>query len=340
MKAQVLYKHGEADVIESAELPEPKAKPGQVVVRVKAVALNRLDIWVRKGLPHLKLQYPHMLGSDISGEIAEIGEGVSGVSVGQKIVVSPGTSCGRCRECLSGRDNLCAHYHIIGESAQGGYCEYFALPKENILPFPEKLSFEEAATIPLTFLTAWQMLVLKAQIKPGETVFIHAAGSGVSVAAIQIAKLFGCFVIAASSSEQKREKAKLLGADEVVPTSQFFQEIRRITQKRGVDVVVEHPGADTWDLSIKSLVAGGRLVTCGASSGFEAKTDLRYVFFKQLQILGSTMGPKGSLFEILQHVNAGKLKPVLDQTFPLAEARTAHKALEGQFQFGKLVLVP
>jgi NADPH:quinone reductase-like Zn-dependent oxidoreductase len=340
MKAQVLYKHGEADVIESAELPEPKAKAGQVVVRVKAVALNRLDVWVRKGLPHLKLEYPHMLGSDISGEIAEIGADVTGVSVGQKVLVNPGTSCGKCRECLSGRDNLCAHYHIIGESAQGGYCEFFAIPKENILPFPEKLSFEEAACIPLTFLTAWQMLVLKAKIQPGETIFIHAAGSGVSVAAIQIAKLFGCFVITASSSESKREKAKLLGADEVVPTSQFFQELRRLTQKRGVDIIVEHPGADTWDLSIKSLVAGGRLVTCGASSGFEARTDLRYVFFKKLQILGSTMGPKGSLFDILQHVNSGKLKPVLDQTFPLSEARAAHRALEAQFQFGKLVLIP
>jgi NADPH:quinone reductase-like Zn-dependent oxidoreductase len=340
MKAQVLYTHGEADVLQSAELPTPTAAAGQVLLRVRAVALNRLDIWVRKGLPNLKLTYPHMLGSDIAGEVVEVGPGVSGVEVGQKALVNPGTSCGRCRECLSGRDNLCAKYHILGESTQGGYCEYFAVPKENLLPFPQKLSFEEAASIPLTFLTAWQMLVLKAQIKPGETVFIHAAGSGVSVAAIQIAKLFGCFVITASSSEQKREKAKQLGADEVVASSQFFPEIRRITQKRGVDVVVEHTGADTWDLSLKALAAGGRLVTCGASSGFEAKTDLRYVFFKQLQILGSTMGPKGSLFDILTHVNSGALKPVIDRTFPLSEARAAHQALEAQSQFGKIVLVP
>jgi NADPH:quinone reductase-like Zn-dependent oxidoreductase len=340
MRAQVLYTHGDAEVLQSADLHEPTAAAGQVLLRVRAVALNRLDIWVRKGLPSLKLSYPHCLGSDIAGEVVAVGEGVTGVEVGQKCLVNPGVSCGRCRECLLGRDNLCAKYHIIGESAQGGYCEYFAVSKENLLPFPEKLSFEEAACIPLTFLTAWQMLVIKAQVKPGETVFIHAAGSGVSVAAIQIAKLFGCFVITASSHEAKREKAKQLGADEVVESAKFFPEIRRITEKRGVDVVIEHPGADTWDLSLKALVPGGRLVTCGASSGYEAKTDLRYVFFKQLQILGSTMGPKGSLFDILAHVKTGALKPVLDQAFPLSEARAAHRALEAQSQFGKIVLVP
>lgn len=340
MKAQVLYQHGEIDVLQAADLPEPVAGPGQVVVRVKAVALNRLDIWVRKGLPNLKLSYPHLLGSDIAGEVVEVGPGVSGIETNQKVLVNPGLSCGRCRQCLLGRDNLCPKYHIIGESAPGGYCEYFAVPKENLLPYPQKLSFEEAATIPLTFLTAWQMLVLKAKVQPGETVFIHGAGSGVSVAAVQIAKLFGCFVIVGSSSESKREKAKALGADEAVPTDQFFPELRRITQKRGVDVIVEHPGAATWDLSLKALVPGGRLVTCGATSGFEAKTDLRYVFFKQLQILGSTMGPKGTLFDIISHIESGALKPVLDQVFPLSEARAAHRALEAQSQFGKIVLRP
>jgi NADPH:quinone reductase-like Zn-dependent oxidoreductase len=340
MKAQVLYEHGGVDVLRAEELPDPTPGPREVLVRVRAVALNHLDLWVRGGLPGLKLAYPHRLGSDIAGEIVALGPGASGVEVGQKVLLNPGLSCGHCRECLSGRDNLCARYRIIGESAQGGYSEFFAAPVENVLPFPQKLSFAEAATLPLTFLTAWQMLVLKAQVKPGETVLVLGASSGVGVAAIQIAKLFRARVIAASSTEAKRARALALGADEAVPTDRFFAETRRLTDKRGVDIVVEHVGQETWESSLKILVPGGRLVTCGATSGFEAKTDLRYVFFRQAQILGSTMGPKGSLFDILSHVEAGRLKPVLDRAMPLADAREAHRALEAKEQFGKIVLVP
>lgn len=340
MRAQVIREHGGIEVIRAEELPDPTPGPMQVLVRVRAVALNHLDLWVRRGLPGLKLQYPHLLGSDIAGEIEALGPGVKGVQVGQKVLLNPGLSCGRCRACLLGQDNLCPEYHILGESAPGGYAELFLAPVQNLLPFPEPLSFAEAACIPLTFLTAWQMVVLKAQVKPGETVFIHAAGSGVSVAAIQIAKLFGARVIAASSSEEKRQRAKDLGADEVVPTESFFTEVRRLTDKRGVDVVIEHPGAATWDSSLKILVRGGRLVTCGATSGYEAATDLRFVFFRQLQILGSTMGPKGALFDVLSHVSAGKLRPILDRTLPLSEAREAHRILEAREAFGKVVLCP
>lgn len=339
MRAQVLYQHGGPEVIEGVELPDPTPGPGQVLVRVRAVALNHLDIWVRKGLPGLKLAYPHPLGSDIAGEVLGLGPGVAGVTVGQRVLVNPGLSCGRCRQCLMGHDNLCPHYRILGESAPGGYCEQIAVPVANLLPYPERLSWVEAASLPLTFLTAWQMLVLKARVVPGETVLVLGAGSGVSVAAIQIAKLLGARVIATSTSEEKRARAKALGADEVIPTEDFPASVRRLTDKRGVDVVVEHPGAATWDGSIKALVPGGRLVTCGATSGYEAKTDLRFVFFKQLQILGSTMGPKGTLFDILKHVERGSLSPVVDKSFPLAEARAAHVHLASQGQFGKVVLV-
>lgn len=340
MRAQVLYEHGDVDVIRAVELPDPTPGPKQVLLRVRAVALNHLDLWVRGGLPNLKLSYPHLLGSDIAGEVVALGPGAEGVSVGQRVLVNPGLSCGRCQRCLSGQDNLCPRYRIIGESAPGAYSELFAAPVENLLPFPEALSFEEAACLPLTFLTAWQMLVLKARLRPGETVLILGAGAGVSVAAIQIAKLHGARVIATSTSETKRERAKGLGADEVIPTEGFFQEVRRLTGKRGVDVVVDHVGAATWDSSIKILVPGGRLVTCGATSGFDARTDLRFVFFRQVELLGSTMGPKGSMFEILSHVASGRLRPVLDRALPLSEAKEAHRALESREPFGKVVLVP
>jgi NADPH:quinone reductase-like Zn-dependent oxidoreductase len=339
MKAQVLYRHGGPEVIESAELPDPTPGPGQVLLRVRAVALNHLDLWVRRGLPNLTHEYPHQLGSDIAAEVLGAGPGVAGVSVGQRVLVNPGLSCGACRACLLGEDNLCPRYRIIGENAQGGYCEQFVVPVQNLLPYPDGLSWEEAASIPLTFLTAWQMLVLKARVRPGETVLVLGAGSGVSVAAIQIAKLHGARVIATSTSEKKRERALALGADEAIPTEGFLAEVKKRTDKRGVDVVVEHPGAATWEHSIKALVAGGRLVTCGATSGFDAKTDLRFVFFKQLQLLGSTMGPKGTLFDILHHVKSGALRPVVDIAMPLSEARAAHQRLESKEQFGKVVLL-
>ncbi len=339
MKAITLRQHGGPEVLRLEELPDPVPGPGEVRVRVAACALNRLDVWVRNGLPHLKLAYPFILGSDVAGTVDGVGPGVRNAKDGDEVVLSPGTSCGTCRECLSGRDNLCRGYGILGETRDGGYADFVVVPAQNLLPAPKGLSPALRAAVPLTFLTAWQMLVEKARVQPGEVVLIHAAGSGVGSAAIQIARLHGAEVIATASGDHKLEKARALGAQHTVRSGDgVLDEVKRVTGKRGVDVVFEHTGAATWTQSILACARGGRIVTCGATSGFDARTDLRHVFFRQIQILGSTMGSKGSLFTILDHVAAGRLQPVLDRTFPLAEAAAAHRRLEDRAQFGKLVL--
>ncbi len=342
MRAVVLRAHGGPDVLELVELPEPRAGAGQVRVRVAAVAMNHLDLWVRKGLPHLTLEYPFRLGADVAGTVDEIGDGVVGIAVGDEVVVNPGHSCGRCRECLSGRDNLCRHYRLMGEDISGGYCEKIVVPAQNVVATPKSLAFADAAAIPTTFLTAWQMLTRKAPVKPGDDVLVVAAGSGVGVAAVQIAKLHGARVIATASSDEKLARARALGADETInhATQDLVAEVKRLTGKRGVDIVFEHVGAAVWPKLILATARGGRIVTCGATSGWDARTDLRHVFFRQLEILGSTMGAKGDLFPILEHVGAGRLTPVVDRTMPLSEARAAHRLLEERSIFGKIVLVP
>ena len=342
MRAVVLRSHGGPEVLQLEELPEPRAGAGQVRVRVAAVAVNHLDIWVRNGLPHLKLEYPFRLGADVAGTVDEIGEGVSGVAVGDEVVVNPGHSCGRCRECLSGRDNLCRWFRLMGEDISGGYCEQIVVPAQNVVPKPKALSFTDAAALPTTFLTAWQMLTRKAPVRPGDDVLVVAAGSGVGVAAVQIAKLHGARVIATASTDEKLARAKQLGADETInhASQDLVAEVKRLTGKRGVDIIFEHVGADVWPKLILSLTRGGRIVTCGATSGWDARTDLRHVFFRQLEILGSTMGPKGDLFPILDQVGAGRLKPIVDKILPLAEAQAAHRLLQDRAIFGKIVLTP
>lgn len=342
INAIVLERHGGPEVLELRAIPRPSPTPGHVVVRIRACALNRLDIWVRNGLPNLRLEYPHVLGSDIAGVVDSVGEGVDGALVGREVVVNPGISCGRCEACLSGRDNLCPSYHILGESTRGGYAEQIAVPVANLIDKPANLSMIEAAAFPLTFLTAWQMLVARAHVEPGETVLVHAAGSGVGSAGLQIAKLHGARVIALASSDDKLAKARELGADACVRSSDedWPQQVRALpgVGRRGVDVVFEHVGVATWEQSIKLCRNGGRVVTCGASSGWDARTDLRHVFFRQIQILGSTMGSKASLFRIAQLMGEGKLRPLVDRVFPLAEAAEAHRYLDRREQFGKVVL--
>jgi NADPH:quinone reductase-like Zn-dependent oxidoreductase len=344
-EAMVLRAHGGPEVLrrETIDLPDPG--PRQVRVRVRAVALNHLDLWTRRGLPHIKHEYPHRLGADIVGEIESLGPGArvafgSGLKAGDKIVVSPGISCGVCAACLAGRDNLCKHYHILGESTQGGYARHINIPDANVLPYPEGLPFTQAAAIPLVFLTAWQMLVHKAQIRPGQTVLVQAAGSGVSSAAIQIAKLHGARVIATTGSDDKVARARELGADEVInyATHDFVAECKRLTGKKGVDCVIEHVGGDVFVKSILATAWGGRVVTCGATAGFTPQIDLRQVFFRQVEVLGSTMGSKGDLFDILALVKDGKLRPVVDRVMPLWEAAEAHRVLEDRKAFGKVVL--
>jgi NADPH:quinone reductase-like Zn-dependent oxidoreductase len=327
MRAITLRAHGGPEVLTAEELPEPHAGPGQVRVRVAAVALNHVDVWVRRGLPHLKLEYPFLLGADVAGTIDQVGAGVDGIAVGDEIVVNPGHSCGRCRECLAGRDNLCRWYELMGEDRPGGYAEKIVVPAQNIVARPPSLSATDAAAVPVTFLTAWQMLTRKAPVHPGDDVLVMAAGSGVGTAAVQIAKLHGARVIATASSDDKLARARELGADDTInhATQDLVAEVKRLTGKRGVDIVFEHVGAEVWPKVILATAKGGRIVTCGATSGFDARTDLRHVFFRQLEILGSTMGQKGDLFPILDHVAKGRLRPVVDRVMPLAEARAAHE---------------
>lgn len=342
MRAVGFTRHGGPEVLEVIELPTPEPKAREVRVKVKAVALNHLDVWVRKGWQGLKLQLPHVLGADIAGVVDKAGAEVNDLEAGTEVCVNPGVSCGVCERCLKGEDNLCRHYTILGEHIRGGYAEYVCVPRQNILPKPKKLSFEEAACLPLTFLTAWTMLVRRAQLQPGETVLIHAAGSGVGSAGIQIAKLLGAKVIATTSTEEKSKKALQLGADHVInyATHDFVDEVKKLTNKKLVDVVFEHTGASTWDKSIACLPYGGRLVTCGATAGGDVKLDLRVLFYKRISLLGSTMGSKGDLFRIMQLVEEGKFKPVLDRVMPLEKAAEAHGLLSDRKSFGNVVLAP
>ncbi len=342
MKAIAIRAHGGPEAVNLVELPDPTPGPGQVVVAVKAAAQNHLDIWVRIGWPGLKLAFPHVLGSDVAGVIEAIGPGVEGMKVGDAVVVNPSVGCGRCERCLSGNENLCRRFAILGEHVSGGMAEKLAVPARNILPKPANLSFVEAAAIPLTFMTAWHALVVRAQLRLGETVLVHAAGSGVGVAAVQIAKLHGARVIATAGSDEKLRRAKDLGADEVVnyETQDFVQEVKRLTDKRGVEVVFEHVGKKTWEKSILSAGIGGRIVTVGATTGYDPLTDLRHVFFRQLSILGSTMGTAADLVQVLRYVGEGKLRPVVDRTMPLADARKGQALLAERAQFGKIVLEP
>ncbi len=343
MKAIVMRAHGGPEVLALEALPDPAPGPGEVLVEVRAVALNRLDLWVRQGWPGLKVAFPHVLGSDIAGVVRAVGPGAeTAARPGDEVVVSPGVSCGRCRECLSGRDNLCRSYAILGEHVAGGYAERVVVPAQNLLPKPRRLSFDEAACIPLVFLTAWHALVGRAAVRPGETVLVHAAGSGVGSAAVQIAKILGARVLATAGTDEKCRRALNLGADHAVNYARedFLAAVKKLTDRRGVDVVFEHVGKDTWPRSLAALVSGGRVVTVGATTGYDPPTDLRHVFYRQLSILGSTMGSKGELFEVLKLVDEGRLRPVLDRAFPLADAVAAQQRLADRAAFGKVVLNP
>jgi len=340
MKAIVFHQHGGPEVLEYIDTPDPTPCPTEVLVRVKACALNHLDLWVRRGLPNVPIPLPHIPGSDIAGEIGQIGADVTTVRVGQKVVLAPLVSCGKCPACLAGLDNRCRQATNLGYMIDGGCAELVRAPEVNCLPYPESLTWEEAASVPLVFQTAWHMLVVRAELQPGEDALILGAGSGVGSAAIQVAKFFGARVIATAGSAEKLEKARQLGADNLInhKTQKIRDEVRRITSKRGVDVVFEHVGTATWDESLASLAPGGRLVTCGATTGFDARIDLRFLFSRQLSLLGSYMGTKSELHTVMKLIAAGKLKPVVDHVFPLAEAAAAHTYLESSSQFGKVVL--
>ena len=339
MKAVRIHQFGGPEVLTYEEAPDPKPRKDQVLVRVRACGLNHLDLWVRKSqLPGVVL--PHILGSDVAGEIAEVGEYVKGFKVGQRVLVAPMHFCNECPACLAGRQNQCREFTVLGNAVDGGNCELLATTPEKIIPIPDSLSFLEAASVPLVFTTAWHMLVGRAGLRPGQTVLILGASSGVGIAAIQIAKMFHARVIATAGDERKAQRGRELGADFVIDhyKQKISEEVRKITGKEGVDIVIEHVGAATWDESLRCLKPGGTLVTCGATTGPEAKIDLRFLFSRQLSLLGSYMGTMDELREALGHVFAGRLKPVVDRVFPLQEIRTAHEYLQNSQMFGKIVL--
>jgi len=340
MKAVVFYEHGGTDKLRYEDRPDPSMKDNEALIRVKACALNHLDLWGRKGLPGLQIPMPHISGSDIVGEVVRVGKLVTKAKPGDQVIISPGLSCGMCEYCLSGRDSMCRSYKIIGYLVDGGYAELVSVPEVNLIPKPEWLKDEEAAAIPLVFMTAWHMLVTRAAISSGESVLILGAGSGVGSAAIQIAKLWGTRVIATAGTEEKLRLAKALGADEMINHNQqdLTEEVRRMTGKRGVDVLFEHVGSATWEKSIKALAVGGRLVTCGATTGYAAQTDIRYLYSRQLSILGSYMASKAELLKVVDLVRQRQLKPVVDRVYPLAEAARAQERMERREHFGKIVL--
>jgi NADPH:quinone reductase-like Zn-dependent oxidoreductase len=339
-EAMVFDQHGDPSVLVRRTIDLAPLGAREVRVRVRAVALNHLDLWVRRGGPAFRLPLPHRLGSDMAGEVDDIGPGVTNVAAGDRVLVQPGLSCGTCRACLSGRDNLCKAYRILGESTSGGYARHIHVPDVNVVKIGADLGFIDAAAAPLCTLTAWQMVVAKGQVKAGQTVLVHAAGSGVSTVIIQLGKLLGARVIATTSSQDKVVRAREIGADEVILTSEqdYVAQVKKLTSREGPDVVFDHVGGELLQKAVTVVARGGRIVTCGATADFTAKIDMRHVFFRQVEILGSTMGSKAMLLEALPFLQSGAIRPVIDRTMPLWEARAAHELLEGRKVFGKLVL--
>lgn len=340
MKAVVFQEHGGVDRLQYEDVTLPVCKPHEVLVRVKACALNHLDIWIRQGIPAYQIPLPHISGSDVAGIVERVGEQVTAPSPGQAVFVSPGLSCWRCDFCLSGRDNLCPSFKILGAQENGGYAEFVTVPALNVIPIPHGLGFEEAAAFPLVSVTAWHMLFPLAGLRPGETALIMGGGSGVGCMAIQMAKLVGARVITTVGSDEKMAKAKNIGADSVInhTLENVADRIKSLTEGKGVDVVIEHIGLQAWNHCVMAMAKGGRLVTCGATTGGEVALDLRAVFSRQLVFKGSYMGTRAELQTAAQLIGRGQLRPVVDRVFPLAEARAAQEHLLNRRVFGKVVL--
>lgn len=340
MKALVFDQHGGLEQLRLADVPEPEIGPHDALVRVHAAALNHLDLHTRRGIPGLKLPMPHIGGSDVAGVVEKVGSEVEQTWLGRRVIVNPALACGRCSFCRAGEQSLCDVFKIMGEHTTGGFAEYLAVPATNLYAIPDSFSFSDAAAVPLVFQTAWRALIGQAQLTTGESVLILGAGGGVATAAIQIAKLAGAYVYAVTSTPEKEQRARELGADETInyKTSDFAKEIWQRTGKRGVDVVLENVGPATWSQSVRSLKRGGRLVTFGATTGRIGETDLNLLFFKQLHLIGSTMANFAEFDAVMSQVFSGKLRPVVDRVMPLADGVEAQRLLESGEQFGKIVL--
>jgi NADPH:quinone reductase-like Zn-dependent oxidoreductase len=348
VKAVRFHQHGGPEVLRFEAAPDPAPAPGRAIVRVRACALNHLDLWERRGLDRVKLPLPHISGSDVAGDVVDRGASTddraasgpsAALTVGARVMLQPGLRCGRCRACREGRDNQCVEYDVLGLRSDGGYAELVSVPLENLIAIPAHVDYVTAAAFPLTFLTAWHMLVARAGVRQGDVVLVLAGGSGVGQAAIQLARHFGARVFA-TSAPAKADRTRALGAEEVFDhyAGDFSRDVRRLTDGRGADIVIEHVGEATWDRSVRSLAGGGRLVTCGATSGPAATLDLRHLFARQLSLLGSYMGRFAELEAAAPLLYDGRVTPVIDQVVPLARAADAQRRLEEKEQFGKIVL--
>jgi NADPH:quinone reductase-like Zn-dependent oxidoreductase len=343
MKALLFHEFGGPDKLKYEDVPDPTIKPDEVLVRVRACALNHLDLFVREGIPALKTPLPFWTGCDIAGEVAEVGADVRDVKVGMRVAVNPNLTCGRCEFCRQGEDSLCVRYGILGEHVPGGLAEAVAVRGDNVLPLPPSVSFEEAASFILTNMTAWRMVVTQGQVRPGQDVLIIGVGGGVSSTAVQIARLCGARVLVTSSDDAKLDKARALGAEVGInykKNPDWTRQVFEATGKRGVDVVIENVGAATWKDSIRSLKGGGRLVTCGATSGPVGETLIPLVFWKQVHIIGSTMANRKEFHDVMGQFFAGRLKAIIDDVVPLKDGAAAQQRLADGKQFGKIVLVP
>ncbi len=340
MKAVVFHEFGGPEKLRYEDMPEPVFNENEALIRVRACALNHLDIWARGGTRSDRIPMPHISGCDVSGEIAKVGSLVDNHNVGDKVLIAPGISDGICEYCTSGWDSLCENYKIIGYETQGGYAEYVSVPGKNIIAIPDNLTFEEAASVPLVFLTAWHMLTTRSHLTAGETVLVWGAGSGVGSAAIQVAKVLGAKVVATAGNESKLDKARKLGADWVINhhTQDVPAEVKRVTNGKKANVVFDHVGQATWEKSMRSMAPGGRLVNCGVTSGGKAEIDIRYIFVRQFSLMGSYMGGKGELLKVLGFFEDRRLKPVVDSVFPLKNAAAAQSRMEKSEHFGKIVL--
>lgn len=341
MKAVRIHEHGGVEKLRYEEVPEPKlGSPTEVIVRLRAAALNRIDLLNRAGLTGIEISFPHILGADGAGTVVDIGEQVKNVKRGDAVCLYPPSGCGRCEFCVTDRDFMCIHLLALGERLEGTYAEYVKLPAENCFPIPPGLSFEEAAAFPLVFVTVWRMLMTNAQLKPGEHMLILGIGGGVATAALQVAKQMGAHVFVTSSSDEKLEMAKNWGADHGINyrASDFTKEVRALTGKRGVDLVLDCIGGESWVKSLAALAKGGRLVTCGATAGANPRTDIRRIFWNHLKIFGSTLGSREDFRQLLSFLRTSEIRPIIDQLFPLKEAAAAQRRLEEGKQFGKIVL--
>ncbi len=340
MQAVFFEKHGGAEVLQYGEFKDPVVGPSDVLVGVKACALNHLDIWVRNGLPGIPIPLPHISGSDVAGVVLETGKAVKRFKKGDRVVLSPGQAPLYAPELLGARDSYSPEFQILGLQTQGGYAEKVAVHERYVIPVSEKFGFEEWASFPLAALTAYHMLVTRAGLEAGETVLVQAAGSGIGSFAVQLAKFLGATVYTTVGDYKKVARAKKLGADEVIlyKTKDFAEEVKRLTGGRGVDVVFEHIGPETWQGSLSSLTRGGRLVICGATSGAKVEIDLRHFYSKQLSVLGSYMGSLAELLKVLALAERGILQPTIDQVFMLKEAADAQRRMESRQNFGKIVL--